>query len=140
MKTMKSLFLLLTLLPIIHGFSIHSSSPHRRHSSTLASQQPNFGDWTNDDYLDNLGNNSNEYNDQNYEQGYNNNEENNYNQYNNNNNEQQQPQNEMTDEEITQWALNAASFYNTETSVQEAYGIKRDGPPRRPEGTDVDGW
>ena len=47
---------------------------------------------------------------------------------------------ELTDEEITQWALNAADFYNTDTSVQEAYGVKREGPPRRAEGTDVDGW
>lgn len=43
------------------------------------------------------------------------------------------PQNEMTDEEITMAAMRAAQFYNTDASMEEAYGVARDGPPRKRE-------
>jgi len=115
---------------LIHAFSTVKTYNNFRHpsfkpsSSSLAQQpQPNFGDWTNDDYLNNLGGSDGSANE---ESGA----ENNY----------TPPQNELTDEEITAWALNAASFYNTESSVEEAYGVKREGPPRREEGSEVDGW
>ena len=41
------------------------------------------------------------------------------------------PQNDMSDEEITQMAMRAAQFYNTDTSIEEAYGTPRKGPPRK---------
>ena len=41
------------------------------------------------------------------------------------------PENDMTDEEITMMAMRAAQFYNTDTSLEEAYGTPRQGPPRR---------
>ena len=77
---------------------------------------PNFGDWKNDDFLNSLGSNDGDA-------AY----------------VQQQPpqqmpiQNDLTDEEITEMALRAAKFYNTDTSIEEAYGIRREGPPRRQE-------
>lgn len=77
---------------------------------------PNFGDWKNDDFLNSLGSNDGD-------SAY----------------VQQQPpqqmpiQNDLTDEEITEMALRAAKFYNTDTSIEEAYGIRREGPPRRQE-------
>ena len=43
------------------------------------------------------------------------------------------PQNDLTDEEITMMAMRASQFYNTDTTLEEAYGIPRDGPPRRQE-------
>mmetsp|Transcript_15272 Transcript_15272/g.23698 ORF Transcript_15272/g.23698 Transcript_15272/m.23698 type:complete len:145 (-) Transcript_15272:522-956(-) len=133
------LFAAASLLTTSHGFSntnIHIGRRSLYHTTTsfkssivslAQQQQPNFGDWTNDDYLNNLGGGDGDENS---------------NQYNENpapppaqNNNQQ-----LSDDEITQWALNSASFYNTDVSVQEAYGVKRDGPPRREEGTEVDGW
>eukprot|EP00984_Skeletonema_dohrnii_P002464 scaffold851_cov50-Skeletonema_dohrnii-CCMP3373.AAC.1 len=102
---------------LIHAFSAVKTYNNFRHpfkptsSSSLAQQpQPNFGDWTNDDYLNNLGGNDGDgnTNEGDNESGA----ETNY----------TPPQNELTDEEITAWALNAASFYNTESSVEEAYG------------------
>ena len=99
-------------------------------------QQPNFGDWTNDDYLNNLSG-SDDYDGDGggaYSGNYNE-EQQNYAQQN-----EAPANNNLTDEEITAWALNSAQFYNTDVSVQEAYGVKRDGPPRREEGTEVDGW
>ena len=136
-STMTSSITLLILLlsttsftTLIHAFSTVKTYNNFRHpySKSLAQQpQPNFGDWTNDDYLNNLGGNGDgSANESTNESGA----ENNY----------TPPQNELTDEEITAWALNAASFYNTESSVEEVYGVKREGPPRREEGSEVDGW
>lgn len=48
------------------------------------------------------------------------------------------PANEMTDEEITMMAMNAAKFYNTDTPIQEAYGTPRQGPPRKQQVDDID--
>mmetsp|Transcript_11424 Transcript_11424/g.14589 ORF Transcript_11424/g.14589 Transcript_11424/m.14589 type:complete len:141 (+) Transcript_11424:91-513(+) len=132
--TLLILLLSTSFTTLIHAFSTVKTYNYFRHpfkpssSSSLAQQpQPNFGDWTNDDYLNNLGGNG----DGSANEGDNvGGAENNY----------TPPQNELTDEEITAWALNAASFYNTESSVEEAYGVKREGPPRREEGSDVDGW
>ena len=41
------------------------------------------------------------------------------------------PENDMTDEEITMMAMRAAQFYNTDSTMEEAYGIPRTGPPRK---------
>ena len=41
------------------------------------------------------------------------------------------PENDMTDEEITMMAMRAAQFYNTDKSIDEAYGVPRSGPPRK---------
>lgn len=133
-----------------HGFSTQKSflcnpaasffSPPR---TRLAQQQPNFGDWTNDDYLNNLSG-SDDYDDGGaYSENYNEQEvaQNAQQNYAQQQQESEAPaNNNLTDEEITAWALNSAQFYNTDVSVQEAYGVKRDGPPRREEGTEVDGW
>mmetsp|Transcript_7302 Transcript_7302/g.12877 ORF Transcript_7302/g.12877 Transcript_7302/m.12877 type:complete len:164 (-) Transcript_7302:460-951(-) len=80
--------------------------------------------WENDDFLNSLGGGGgNEEYDPN--QGY----------Y--ENNQQQQPverivpPNELTDEEITMMAMRSAQFYNTDTSLEEAYGAPRQGPPRK---------
>ena len=43
------------------------------------------------------------------------------------------PENNMSDEEITMMAMRAAQFYNTDTSMEEAYGTPRQGPPRKQE-------
>ena len=80
-------------------------------------QQPNFGDWSNDDFLNSLGGGQPQSN-----------ENDNY--Y---NTQQQSPQNELTDEEITQWALRAAQFYNTDASIQEVYGVQQQQQQRREE-------
>ena len=134
-----------TLSIFSHGFStkksfLQHSSPTTSSTTTtrlFQQQQPNFGDWTNDDYLNNLSGTTNDdyYSNENYEEQ----------EVSENYTTQQQqqaaaPQNQLTDEEITAWALNSASFYNTDVSIEEAYGVKRDGPPRREEGTEVDGW
>lgn len=39
------------------------------------------------------------------------------------------PENDLTDEEITQMAMRSAQFYNTDTPIEQVYGIPRDGPP-----------
>lgn len=41
------------------------------------------------------------------------------------------PENDLTDEEITAMAMRAAQFYNTDKSIDEAYGIPRSGPPKK---------
>ena len=88
-----------------------------RATSSLNLSTPNSGDWTNDDFLKSLGGNE-------QVSGY---EE-----------PQQQeqrkvPQNDLTDEEILEMSLRAAQFYNTDTSIEEAYGVRRKGPPRKKE-------
>jgi len=135
------LFILSAAVVVVHGFTTTTThGPHYKKcqhapsfnkSCTQLSQQsqPNFGDWTNDDFLNSLSGgdnnqytNNNEYPDENYSEP------------------PPQPQFELSDDEITQWALNAAQFYNTDSSIEEAYGFKRNGPPRREEGSEVDGW
>lgn len=44
------------------------------------------------------------------------------------------PENDLTDEEITQMAMRSAQFYNTDTPIEQVYGIPRDGPPGKDEG------
>ena len=46
------------------------------------------------------------------------------------------PENDMTDEEITMMAMRAAQFYNTDKSIDEAYGVPRSGPPRKKDAED----
>jgi hypothetical protein len=43
------------------------------------------------------------------------------------------PENDLTDEEITMMAMRSAQFYNTDTSMEEAYSVPREGPPRKQE-------
>lgn len=83
-------------------------------------------DWDNDDFLNSLGggegvNPMDEGND-NFQQPV----------------ERIVPANEMTDEEITMMAMNAAQFYNTDTPIEEAYGTPRQGPPRKQQVDDID--
>ncbi|KAL7484381.1 hypothetical protein ACHAW6_010016 [Cyclotella cf. meneghiniana] len=131
--TTNTLILICTLnyrsLTPIHSFTIGSSTTkqtnnnnsryrHRRTTTagTVSMSTPNFGDWKNDDFLNSLGSNDGDaaYVQQQPPQ-------------------QMPPQNDLTDEEITEMALRAAKFYNTDTSIEEAYGIRREGPPRRQE-------
>lgn len=39
------------------------------------------------------------------------------------------PENDLTDEEITQMAMRSAQFYNTDTPIEQVYGISRDEAP-----------
>ncbi|KAL3788640.1 hypothetical protein ACHAWO_011856 [Cyclotella atomus] len=104
-----------------NAFASHPDFNKKRLCSLLRSQpQPNFGDWTNDDFLNSLG-------------GENNDPAENQQQQSPPQQQQQVPQNDLTDEEITMMAMRAAQFYNTETSIEEAYGIRREGPPRKQE-------
>ena len=43
--------------------------------------------------------------------------------------ERNNPANDLTDEQITEIAMNSARFYNTDTPMEEAYGSPRQGPP-----------
>ena len=158
MRTLLTILFTVTLLSFCtrssHGFSTQKSFLRNNPAASFLSstrlaqqqQQPNFGDWTNDDYLNNLsGSNDYDYDDDGgaYSENYNEQQvAQNYAQQQNyaQNDEAPVANNNLTDEEITAWALNSAQFYNTDVSVQEAYGVKRDGPPRREEGTEVDGW
>ena len=75
------------------------------------------GGWDNDDYLNSLGGSGNggAMNEGYYDQ-------------------QEQrvvPENDMTDEEITMMAMRAAQYYNTDASIEEVYGVSRQGPPSR---------
>jgi hypothetical protein len=88
-------------------------------TGTVLPSTPNFGDWKNDDFLNSLGSNHGDDDTPPPQQPP---------------QRQTTPQNDLTDEEITEMALRAAKFYNTDTSVEEAYGIRREGPPRRNEG------
>ena len=53
------------------------------------------------------------------------------------------PSNDLTDEQITEMAMNSARFYNTDTSIEEAYGSPRQGPPlkqqQQDDGDDLQG-
>ena len=46
-------------------------------------------------------------------------------------NERIVPENGLTDEEITQMAMRSAQFYNTDTPIEQVYGIPSDGPPSK---------
>ena len=100
-----------------NAFCLHHNCIHRISSSLRSQPQPNFGDWTNDDFLNSLGGESDapdEYQPPPQQQ-------------------QQVPQNNMTDDEITEMAMRAAQFYNTDASIEEVYGVRREGPPRKQE-------
>ena len=43
------------------------------------------------------------------------------------------PENDMTDEEITEMSLRAATFRNTDASIEEAYAVTRKDPPGKQE-------
>jgi hypothetical protein len=108
------LLAILAIAPLISIDAFSSSWSHPCRGTSLRSTP---GDWTNDDFLNSLGGgddeNSGNSNDSSPPQ------------------QQQVPQNDLTDDEITEMALRAAQFYNTDTTVQEAYGVRREGPPRR---------
>ena len=128
-----------------------SEHNNRITTSCLYQQQPNFGDWTNDDFLNSLsGGDQQQQQQQNYNNQYGGDYDENYNneqfssfdeakahlqqlQQQQQQQQQNQQQVEMTDEEITEWAMRAAQFYNTESSVQEAYGMSAPKPPREDE-------
>mmetsp|Transcript_13562 Transcript_13562/g.29361 ORF Transcript_13562/g.29361 Transcript_13562/m.29361 type:complete len:125 (-) Transcript_13562:119-493(-) len=82
------------------------------------------GGWENDDFLNSLGGGGGDYDAAN--EGY-------YEQAAENNVEQIVPENDMTDDEITMMAMRASQFYNTDTPIEEVYGVQREGPPRKQE-------
>ena len=43
------------------------------------------------------------------------------------------PENDMTDEEITEMSIRAATFRNTDASIEEAYAVTRKDPPGKQE-------
>ena len=74
--------------------------------------------WDNDDYLNSLGGGGGGMgNSINEGDGY--------------ANERIVPENGLTDEEITQMAMRSAQFYNTDTPIEQVYGIPSDGPPSK---------
>jgi hypothetical protein len=91
------------------------STQHSCRRFTALKSTPNFGDWTNDDFLNSLGGDGTAADGSQTPPQQ----------------QQQVSQNDLTDDEITEMALRAAQFYNTDTSIEEAYGVKRDGPPRK---------
>lgn len=111
--------LLLAMAFVATSFSTHLILPIRNIPSAFLRSTPNFGDWTNDDFLDSLssGNDENDAEDDNYPPQK----------------QQQTQENDLTDEEITEMALRAAQFYNTDAPIEEVYGVKRKGPPRKQE-------
>lgn len=104
-----------------NAFAFQLNCNQQRWCSSLRSQpQPNFGDWTNDDFLNSLGGENNDLAEDQQppippQQ------------------QRQVPENDLTDEEITMMSMRAAQFYNTEASIEEAYGVRREGPPRKQE-------
>ena len=98
-------------------------------SSYLSMSTPGGGDWDNDDFLNSLGGGSDsggmdgsapaaggdpiEY---------------------------KNPGNDLTDEQITEMAMNSARFYNTDTPMEEAYGSPRQGPPLKQQQEDDSGF
>jgi hypothetical protein len=99
--------------------SAFTSSPNKTspRTTTHCRSTPKFGDWNNDDFLNSLGGNEQQGN---YEEPL-------------QQEQRQVPQNDLTDEEILEMSLRAAQFYNTDTTIEEAYGVRRGGPPRRKE-------
>ena len=113
---------LLGMAFVANSFSTHLmliASVHNP-SSTLLRSTPNFGDWTNDDFLDSLSGGNDENNAEDYKNHP-------------SQKQQQAPENNLTDEEITEMAVRAAQFYNTDAPIEEVYGVKRKGPPRKQE-------
>lgn len=99
-------------LSLVEGFRTTISV--QSHLSTTLKSTP--GGWENDDFLDSLSGGGGDQGG-----GY----------------EQYQeprivPENDLTDEEITQMAMRSAQFYNTDASIEEAYGnVLRDGPQQQ---------
>ena len=86
-------------------------------TSHLGMSTPGGGDWDNDDFLNSLGGGSDSGNmDGPPPAG-------------GDPIEFKNPGNDLTDEQITEMAMNSARFYNTDTSIDEAYGSPRQGPP-----------
>lgn len=90
-------------------------------SSDLSISMSTPGSWDNDDFLESLGRGGGGGGAANSaSQGDNISEE---------PGERAVPENDMTDEEITMMAMRAAQFYNTDTPMEEAYGVQKKGPP-----------
>ena len=104
--------------PLVSAFSVGCPSAAARSSRTRLMSTP--GGWENDDFLESLGGGGN-YDPLN-DGGYGGEPV-----------ERIVPENDLTDEEITMMAMRAAQFYNTDTSIEEAYGVERQGPPRKQE-------
>lgn len=109
--------LLVTFLAVASFTSVTAFCTQSSYRFTALRSQPNFGDWTNDDFLNSLGGETPDGESQQEPSPQ----------------QRQAPQNNMTDDEITEMAMRAAQFYNTDTSIEEAYGVRREGPPRKQE-------
>ena len=109
--------LLVSFFAVASFSSAIAFSTQPSYRSTALRSQPNFGDWTNDDFLNSLGGESPDDESQQETSPQ----------------QRQAAQNNLTDDEITEMAMRAAQFYNTDTSIEEAYGVRREGPPRKEE-------
>ena len=92
-------------------------------SSCLSMVSTPGGGWENDDFLESLSGNGGGASGKSMNTGGNRSED-----------EPVQriiPENDMTDEEITMMAMRAAQFYNTDSTMEEAYGVPKTGPPRK---------
>ncbi len=81
------------------------------------------GGWENDDFLESLSRNGGGASSKPMNTGGNGSEDESV--------ERIIPENDVTDEEITMMAMRAAQFYNTDSTMEEAYGVPRTGPPKK---------
>ena len=86
-------------------------------STCLSMSTPGGGDWDNDDFLNSLGGGDSGGMDGSAPAAG------------GDPIEFKNPGNDLTDEQITEMAMNSARFYNTDTPMEEAYGSPRQGPP-----------
>mmetsp|Transcript_18319 Transcript_18319/g.27753 ORF Transcript_18319/g.27753 Transcript_18319/m.27753 type:complete len:136 (+) Transcript_18319:85-492(+) len=125
---MKNLWLALCTLTIANPIAVDAFGVggHTRSLFTSSSRigMSSPGEWENDDFLSSLGGGGG--GDDAANEGY-------YDQSGGSDVERVVPENTMTDEEITMMAMRSAQFYNTDTSMEEAYGMPRQGPPRKQE-------
>jgi len=96
-------------------------------TSHLGMSTPDGGDWDNDDFLNSLGGGDSGGMDGPPPAG-------------GDPIEYKNPGNDLTDEQITEMAMNSARFYNTDTPMEEAYGSPRQGPPLKQQQQDDSGF
>ena len=96
---------------------LHPSSPFLSRCATMFSSPRSGRDWTNDDFLSSLGRGGRENEGSEVGKGDN---------APSGDRSPPSPQkHNMTDEEITEWAMRAAKFYNTDRKIEEVYGVDR---------------
>jgi hypothetical protein len=114
MFVLPNLFFVCNSFTIVGKMSVIGGITYHHLASTPSGWDNNPQGWDNDDYLNSLGGGG---------MGNSINEDGGYAE------ERFVPENDLTDEEITQMAMRSAQFYNTDTPFEQVYGIPRDGPP-----------